>query len=569
MRSAPLGTRYIAYVEDAGEASPLFGAAIAIEGQTYLVEIEPYNSDTGTAQLNYSDTGYTSPQAGLNPNVHYEGRVSQPLRMSWGLPVVPEAQRRVALEISNTELINTDGALDSYIDNYDIGGRPIRVLFGLKTYPYGNFNTIWTGRALSWVRDFSRVQITARDNGYLLDVPFQTEFYGGTGDADGDSSLAGRPKPIALGCLKGVQPVLINAANLIYQVNFRGTHGDPDAGTMPKVYDKGVPLIFDYASSLGLSGYFDVLGTSVSPGHFIYSLTLGLMKLGAAPVGIVTMDLVGDAVWTFHNEPDPAPDFWTVQTWTKTGELFVHALDLAGISGDLIDADSANNLDASIGAKELGYYLDGQQVVQVSDVLTALMASTSSWWGALPDGRFSVGRIEAPDEDDVQLELQAWDIKDIQIIAPPQGAMPPRFRQRLTYNRKWTALTASDLAGVLTAEEVQDFTSPFSIATSEDSGIQSDFLLAQDKYLETLFSDGLTTTGEDAAQDEADRLLALLGVQRQTVRVTLDTLGHLVPRDACLALTHRRINGGARWVARIIGADIDADGREVALILWG
>lgn len=560
----PIGARPFSAIENAGTPSDFIAATAAPNGQVFLVVVKPYKlgatrapairaqplgvsplcvitnatGGAGLVTLFYSDTGYVSPSRGNNSDIWFEGRVTQPLRMSWTLPVVPEADRRVALEISSLAFINADGALDSLVNSYDIGGREVTVYFGLQSYAFDQFVPVWSGRALDWTRDFSHLQITARDSGYLLDVPLQSTVYQGTGGAEGGATMANKPKPVCFGKCRNITPQAVDTSNLIYQFHSRAVQA------VDAVYDKGVALTVttDYAN------YALLAAAAPGAGNYATCLAQGMVKLGSTPAGSVTMDVRGDAVGGYIS---------------STGGIAKRLLtDFVGIgAGQIVTQDFAN-FDAMVPGV-IGWYQDANPV-QAHDAMSTIVGHCSGWWGGLPDGRFTVGRLDTPSESTLALDLQAYDIEDAEIIAAPDGTMPPRFRQRVGYQRNWTVQAPSDLAAGVTAANVLARSQPYLVSANSNTNTLADFLLAQDpQILESLFD------AQADADAEALRLENLLGVMRQTVRVKMKTVGHSVPRGASVATTMPRINGGARWLGRFIGVEIDASQREVDLILWG
>lgn len=561
----PMGSAPMCAVDNAGARTPFVAATEADSGQTYLVVLQPYqigatlapkiralpmgvapmcvitdnSALAGLVSLFYSDTGYISPSYGANADIWFEGRVTQPLRMTWMLPVVPEADRRVALEVTGLELINADGAMDTLVDRFDIAGRACTVLFGLKSYAFPDFTPIWSGRALRWSRDLSKLTIDARDSGYLLDVPLQTAFYDGSGGLNGTSALTNKPRPMCFGKCRNVTPQAVDPVNLVYQVHTRTIAG------VDAVYDKGVAL----ASTADYASYAALTAAVLAGGTYATCLAQGLVRLGSAPAGGVTMDVRGDAQGGY------------VSTTAAIARRLL--TDFAGVSAAALDTAAFAIFDTAVPGV-IGWCQGSDQTIQVSDALSQLMGHCSAWWGALTDGRFTIGRVEAPSESGLTEEFQAYDIVDVEIIDPPDGAMPPRFRQRVGYQRNWTVQQPSELAGGVTAANVLALGQAYLVSVQANNNTQSDFLLAQDPpVLESLFDQAA-----DAAA-EATRLIGLLGVMRQAVRVRVTAVGHRIPRGSCVAVNAPRINGGNRWLARYIGADIDAGSREIDLILWG
>ena len=512
-------------------------------GQTYLVQLQPkdFTGDPAARivhELYYADTNYIAPPTGSLPNQPFEGRVLQPLRMQWAIPVVPEGERRVALESVDIEIIAADGAMDSVIDTSDIGGRGVQVLFGLNTYKYDDFQAIFSGTAVLWSRDFSKLTITARDKGYLLDKFLQTNIYGGTGGIDGGPDNASKPKPVCFGKVRNIQPVTIDTANLVYQINWRSI------AAVDAVYDKGAPLTFD----ADYADYASLIAATISSGYYGSCLALGLIRAGAEPAGRLTVDCQGDNAGGYLSST--APIAKRVLT------------DLAGVDPLEIDTDAFGLFNTAVSGL-IGWF-QGSDPITAHGAMSAIIGHCSGWWGVTPAGLYTVGRVEVPSSTDIAEDWQTYDFEDVSIIDPPSGAMPPRWRQNVGYARNWTVQPASELAGAVGADRVATLSNPYLVTSASDTAIQSTFLLAQDSAILPSLFDSV-----DDALVEANRLLILLGTARQCLRIEATETGLRVPRGATIAITSRRINGGARKSFRYIGAEIDASKRDTNLILWG
>lgn len=562
----PLGVVPLGWVEGAGEPSVFYAAANADGGQIYLVELYPYQRgatqaaqldatplgvdpigvvtgvqpDAGVVSVLYSDAGYTSPTGGEKESTWFEGRVLQPLRMSRTLPLTPEQPRRVALEIAGIEIINADGALDTLLREYAIDGRRVVVKLGARNYTYSQFTAVYSGRAVSWKGSFARVEVSARDEAYRLAVPLQSLLYGGTGGADGTATLTGKPKPICFGKCRNIDPPMIDPPNLVYQFHSRA------AKAVDAVYDRGAALSFDSDAA----NYAALIAVALTAGEYATCLALGLFRLETTPSGLVTADVRGDNHGASY-----------VDTTFPVAQRVI--TDFAGISTADIDTITFSVLGTEVTGP-IGWWR-GLDPISAEDAVSEIVGHCAAWWGATTDGKLTVGRVELPDSDNVALWLERYDVIDCQVIDSPPGALPPRFRQRVGYQRNWTVQRGDGLAEVgVDATRRQFLAEAQSVAAASDGDTLSDFLLAQDpEMLHSLF-DVLAD-----AQAEADRLISLFSTPRQTVLVEMGTGGHLGILGQTIALTYPRINGGNTWYARVIGMEVDAKRRRVNLICWG
>jgi hypothetical protein len=546
-----------------GAYTPLEGAARDDTGQAYLVQLVPYQLsqiattrlftvpiavdpfayvpiDTfsaGLTTLYYSDTGYKSGTTGDNANIYFEGRVTQPLKVARTLPVTPEQSRRVALEIGSIEIINADGDLDETIHDYTIDGRAVTVLFGKDTYGYSEFTPVFTGTAQRWHGNFQRVSIDLRDNAYRLSVPIQAAQYTGVGGVNGTADLKGKPLPTCFGKCLNITPVLIDPTYVVFQFHSR------TAQAVDAVYDRGSALSAtgDHAS------YAALIAASLTTGQYATCLALGLIRLNTTPSGLVTADVRGDASGSY------------VDTTFAIAERMI--TDFALISSGEVETTMFDYWD-SVVTGTVGWYYPNESLM-ADEAISQVIGAAACWWGATSNGLFTCGRLDEPDEDAVTLYLQAYDVIEAEIIDPPSGTSPPRWKQRVGYQRNWTVQT-SDIAAAVTASRRQFLAEEYRVVYSASGTVQSDYALAQDPPV----MPSLWNSSTDA-QAETTRLLNLLGVQRQTVRVRLNELGHVVDIGDTVSLTFPRVNGGDEWFARVIGVDINAKTRNITLTLWG
>lgn len=556
------GTVPFGYVENPGAVNPLRQAWDADSGRVFLYEVTAYNrafggawnaplgtlafgdyppgvTITGEVTFRYSDTGFLSGTSDSVANTNFDASISSGLKVTATLPPTPEASRRVTLNLATFDIANPDGALDSAVRGYTVDGRLVRVLVGLSDYRYDNFTPIFTGRLLQWSNDTSDVTIEARDQGYRLDKPMQTDIYTGAGGYGGGSDVGGKPRPLCFGKVLNISPILIDSANLVYQFHSR------ECSAVDAVYDRGAALTADadYAS------YALLVAASITTGHFATCLALGLIRLGSTPSGLITADVRGDAHGGYSD---------------VTGVLAVRFIkDFGGLADTDLDLASWANFQALVSGT-IGWFQDAN-AINVSDAINQIMGGCAAWWGAAPNGLFQAGQLAPPENDDTfVLDIQASDIIGFKILQPLNGTFPPRFRQRVGYQKLWTTQADQDLAGAVTAARRQYLSQDSRIASSQDLTVQTAFLLATDPDpLISLFYNQADATAL------ATSLLSLLKAFRQPVQVTLDLMGLAARLGANAQVTYPRLNSGNATRMRILDIEIDADAREVTLTLWG
>lgn len=551
-----------AWVDGAGEGSPFEQVWDAEFGRTFLYELSvfrrathaswiftfgrypfgtvPPGADvTGDVTLRFSDTGYLSKPNDSVANLSWDGAISSGLNMTRTLPATPEASRRVNTEVGSFGITNTDGELDAAVLAYAVDGRRVRVLLGMTAYRYDLFTPIFTGRIRQWGNDLSTVTVQIEDEGHRLDIPLQTSIYGGTGGIDGGADLTGKPRPMTFGQCLNLQPPMINAAYLVYQCHHRLIQA------VDAVYDRGAVLINDgdHAS------YAALTAAVITTGHYATCLALGLIRLGSTPSGLVTADVRGDATGGYVD---------TTQNIAKR-----IATDFGGLAATELDLAVWNAFETSMPGT-IGWHRQTSSM-KVSEALTEIFGHCAGWWGARPDGLIQCGRITAPSTAAAYvMEIPEADDMTLEILEPLAGTFPPRYSQRVAYQRLWTTQQDTDLAGAVTAARRAYLAQESRFAQAEDVSVRTAFKLAQNPPpLDALFYN------QSDAENLADELLALYKVFRQTVRISMNLRGFRAVMGASVLVTHSRLNGGTPTPMLVMDLTILADDRRVELVLWG
>jgi len=535
------------------------------EGQ-YLVEIKAYKGDrirtgggamlgaaplgrrplgssvalgqgsAGEVDLLYSDAHWVgAPDDVVKPNAYYEGRVNVPLVMERNLPLTPETSPWVQRQFGSIEIANGDGALDSIVQSYAVDGRVVRVLYGPKMGAYRDFKTIAEVLATGWQADDLTASLLLRDRGYALDLPLQATLYEGTGDAEGTDELAGKPKPICFGRARNLTPVLIDPANLIYQVHYR------EIDAIDAVYDQGAGLT---DSADDADDYAALVALSVTEGQYATCLAEGLFKIGATPTGLLTCDVRGDAEPDYQNTVD---------------QIALRILqDIAGIPSSVINRGSFAGV-ASI-AGELGFHVGPNETPTASEAMNMLIGAVGGYWGSGRDGRYVAGRLVRPENETPIFYFNQYNILELE----PEETPTPRYRQRVGYQRNWTVQRGEDLAGSVTAERRQFLKEDERVVTALDTSIRVRHRQALDPApLMSLYDSSAD------AQTLADYLLALHKPDRLIVRITCKRLGYLFDLGRVVNLTWPRLGLSSGRNMVIVGIREDADTDSTIIRCWG
>lgn len=492
--------------------------------------------DPGIIEFAFSDKGYASPPYGTKASTLFLGQVNQALAVARTMPVAPEASRRVNLEFGDLTIANSDGSLDYAALQYAIDGRKVVVKLGLDGYVYDDFKPVFTGRSVSWTPDFQQLTVQLRDQSYLLDIELHPEFYDGTGGYNGTAQLAGKPRPDCFGKCLNVSPVFLDPANLIYQFHRR------EAEAVDAVYDRGVALTFgaDHAD------YATLVAATIAGGHYDTCLALGLIRLGSSP-SLVTADVRGDAAGSY------------IDTTSAIAQRLL--TDYGSFDSDDLDAPAWTAF-ATLSAGTIGWY--SSESIFISEALSEIIGGCCGWWGADFTGKFGAFILSEPDPTNVVFEFDESYPHDINRLPPPSGTFPPRWRQRVGYQRNWTPMSGEDIAGAVSDSRKAFLTEQYRIVSARDDDIRSEFLTAMDPP-----SIGSLFDSSSDAQAMADRLLDLFGSTRETIQFSTGLVGYLAPVGATSKLRNRRVANGNGKLMRVIVSQVDAASQQITLVLWG
>jgi len=515
-----------------------YAPGVAIEGAAEDLDAFPVaalpvsafdEATTGAAPvvLHFSDRGFTSEPDDDPADTHWESRVTEPLSIMRALPITPDADRRVLLQVGQITLINSDRALDDVVRNHAVDGREVSVKIGAPHVRLAEFQTILDATAGNWrLADDGSVALDVRDAAWEMDAPAQPNLYGGTGGLDGTGELEGRPKPLAFGECLNAPLVLLDPVNLIYQAH----DGALDAVTA--AYDRGLALTFE-------GDVADITAAVVSAGHFKVQKSGGYIRLGSIPQGIVTADLRGDKAWGVY-----------VSSAAKVAFRIAH--DRGGLPDDRFALGTFEALHAKQPAP-IGVY-QGPEVATLGDLLDAVLGGICGWWGPNQVNKIEVGRVDRPAAEPLWW-IDESDILDFNLLEPPATISPPVWRMRVGYQRNFTPQLTDIAVGVAQARR-QFLANEYRYATSSDIALTVAHRRAQDVTRPALFAQ----KADAAAEAERQRVLYAGGLQ--LARIRFKHQGFLVPLNSTGHVTYYRYGlAGGRNVV-VVGKGITASRNE-------
>jgi hypothetical protein len=252
----------------------------------------------------------------------------------------------------------------------------------------------------------------------VLQKPIQTTLYAGTGGAEGGPDLTGKPKPLAFGTPKNVEPTLVSAAYLVYQFHSRQANG------VDGVYDRAVAL----SLSADYPDYATLTGAAVPAGTYATCNALGMIRLGATPDGPVTADVTGDADGGF--------------VYTAADIMGRIAVDFTDLTVPDTDSAAFTALNSANGSP-CSVYIGTGDNASVADVFTQLMVSVGAFWTFTPAGLLTVKQLA--------FGTSAVTLSDSYGPLVLEGMArletpPPYWRSKMGYARAWRVHGANEIA---------------------------------------------------------------------------------------------------------------------------
>lgn len=459
----------------------------------------------------YSDKGYRTPLGDPGgPKVSLARLLTPPeinrvLNLSPGAAAAGFSWGSGQLARNNDDYnVSPDAFLG--INYYSTDGAPVRMYLGLKTRDEArglyvdpltdDLLPIFTGVAQQWLIGRQAITVAVRDMLYLLDQPLQRTAYSGVGGLGGDAAITGMPLPMTRGGTAtypvcNVRPVLVDAANRIYQYNNA-------PGTVQALYEgayAGIPFQADTD---------DLYSGSTDSGKYRTDDARGLFQLGSDPVGEITCDVTGE-----FSRGGAIVNPCKIARFLITEDV--------GLSPSLIDLGGFTLAEAQYDYTA-GVYFDPQGNISAIDAVTFLVGSIGARVGTSRLGLirpFVIRQYSYPADDAYGI----GHINGLSEIPLPDDVSPVISRIRVRWRKNWTVQTSGSLEAA-TLEQKQ-FAATGGSVTSWASGVNlTKYPSAKDPaIIETAL------LKENEAQSVADALGALWGIPRRAFQIDLPVWG--------------------------------------------
>lgn len=518
-----------AFLKAGTPATPAQGHGTTPRG-TFVRRL-PVGADT-TAIIRASDAGYRTLTTDAGGLVQYPGLLDQAFAMSRAINLDP-TQSSVGAAWGSLDIANPDGRYDSLAASWNSDGRPLKVLYGVKTFDavrgmfvdpaYATLATVFIGMATPWYLSSNELQVPIRDATYWLDRNLQTNVYGGTGTYDGTVNLTGTPKPKARGGslsapIRNVTPVLIDPVNLIYQYT-------DAAGTVVSLYEGGATDITFQADTTNLySG-------STSPGQYRTDNSRGLFQLGSVPQRTITADVTGQFATAgvvvsagqlarFLLTEDmtlPAANISTASFVAAAGSTPAFARGHGTRPHGTLTRRAITVSSVDPLAAVAGVWFDPANIITCVDAIDAVLSSIGAQLVPARDGTLRLFRLQALTGSALPVvSLSPSNCVSVTPDTLPAGVDPPPFRFRVGYAHNYT-VQSSGISPSATSGQAQFVTAADHYATWSSTAILAAYRRPNDS--QPVGSGVLLQSGD--AQTVANALGALWGTRRRLYDVVV------------------------------------------------
>lgn len=461
------------------------------------------------------------------PSRYWDGRVLDPGSIALTMPLVPTGEGSIETRFGQIVVNNSDALYDTALDFNQAVSQPIQIRIGTIGGYLGNFETVCVARIVAIGTSQTELTLEIRDPATYAQNLFPTSVYSGSGNANGSSDLAGTVKPVVLGRVWNVAPVLIDPVKLIYQV-----HDGPIAA-VSGVFDGGVALTF----AANYTTYAFLAAASVSSGQYATCIAEGMIRVGSSPVFTVTAHVDGHAA---------------AGTTVRS---------IAGWLAAQLDAELGLEIDAAaFGA--LPNAVAGWVWTEPFTLASALsrFVGDAGWhWGADVSGIITTRRLDPPDSAAVARIFDEPDILDLVREPLPDGYAGVHQRRLVQWKRNWT-----EQSGALATTAVDSAYRQRQWRTANAFRPVGGARLAIDPpVLQT------SLALESDAIALANHLLDLHAVARRMFTLTTKIFGSLPVLGSTVMVRHPRFGLVAGGHFRIVDIDLRLRDGAAVLLLWG
>lgn len=483
--------------------------------KSYIVILKPYDPGTSSTTTIYlSDRGYVSGPAETPANTYFDPRVIEALNFERAMFRSTKLGGESIPSFGAIELANADGGLDAFA-GYAWDDREVEVKVGEKGANLSQHFTIFKGQSKSVEFNDLTLRVVIRDGQDKFTRTFPPNTYAGTGGNEGSAIMEGVAKPICLGEVFNITPVLVDdttATAYVYQVH------DGQIESIVAVYENGVATT-----------------------GFTADLTNGRFTMTAAVTGNITCDVKGAKPSGSYKE--------------TAGEIIRFlATEYGGLTDpDDIDTASFTALDTANSAP-VGVYIPTR--TNILEAMDMIANTVGAFYGFNRTGLFNVGRVVAP-SGTADLELDSTNIIELERL-PTEI---PTSTVIVKYKKNYTVFDEDALGSG--AADPDFFQLEGASVQDTDASVAAIYPNAQFLELDSAFA-----ASSDAAT-EATRLLNLYKVQRDVYRIRCKAQPFTLKLGDIVKITFSRYSLNSGKLFAVVSLFEDAAVNEVELELWG
>ena len=423
-------------------------------------------------------------------------------------------------------ILNDRGELD-YLKGYAFDGQIAEVWRGDDAAPFAMFVKVFCGVIKDVAFGLSKIAFSIRDRQEELAKPLPIPKYQGTNNGttiliEGDSSLAGKTKPFALGTAKNVPGILVNATSKIYQVHYRQVQDITGCKTNGIYITKGA----DYADETALKN------ASITAGTCGTCKAKGLALPNVTSDMNVTFDVQGDAVGGYVSD---------------MAGCARRIMDIAGwVAGTNYDTVSLAALAAKVAGQVELWDADGKNA---SELIDTVMAAGWGWWDPGRLGLTLFGRIEAAGGSPV-VSLREYQIQELDLVQHDLAGLPWSL---VTLAWGWNYMVMSGQAVASGAADADRawLAEQSRTAYSTSDGLPDPTVLARHPLAAQMAFTGHFVSQADATA-EAQRRAALRAAVRLAFKFKIHTdFAWPLNLGSVISLTHSRFSL-AGWLGMVV-----------------
>jgi len=362
----------------------------------------------------------------------------------------------------------------------------------------------------------------------LYGTPAWSGMYGGFLD------LAGKAKPIVVGKVRQIEPLMIDPQKLIYQVH------DGPVASIDAVRDQGAELTYE-------SDTTDLYNATVTAGYYKTDVSRGLFRIASPKYGTITADVSADTANTLSGKEE----------YCAASLVNKLMIERSEIPSTLIETGSFN-VAADNAPYILGMYVK-EGSTKLSGIVSSLTESVMMFWTWNRDGLLVLGTIDPSVAVTAEITESDFVAGSLNRISPS----PPVKRWRVGWGKNWKVMGQAEFAGVVEEPERNDWMQEYKFYVAEDLDSGEKFANAVDEELKTaLYYEIDAKTIADAM---LDRYLYPKYIYSMKLKVGLHqyNIGQVIK----LTIPRFGLDSGVNFV--LVGYDENAVGYEFSVNLWG